>query len=444
MSQHVDLIVIGAGPGGYDAAAREAAAGKNVVVIEKDLAGGTCLNRGCIPTKCLCATASTVETVKNAAKYGVTVDGFKASFAEAQQRARNVVAELRAAVEGLLSKCTIIRGEAAINADGSVTADGQTFTADKVIIATGSRPASLPVEGADLAKTSDDFLASDELPDEMVIIGAGVIGLEFAYIANAMGSKVTVVEYCKEILPPFDAEVAKRLRLQLAEKGIAFVTSAKVTAVAEAEGRKLVKYTDKKGEKEVAADEVYMAVGRRAVIPAGLAEAGIEVSPRGFIVTDENMQTTRPNFYAVGDCNGRMMLAHVATAQSMKVLGEDVCLDVVPSAVFTSPELAMVGLTTEQCKEKGLNYSTGKALYRSNGKALASGHPEGLVKVIVDVDSRKLLGCHILGEHASDLIQEATVAMANGLTADRIAETTIHGHPTLTEILPAAIAAALR
>lgn len=438
--QNCDLIVIGAGPGGYEVAAQQAAAGKNVVIIEKDLPGGTCLNRGCIPTKCMCAAAELIHEIGRASQFGIAVDGFRPSYRAAVERARAVTAELRQGVMSLLARCTFVEGEAVVQPDGSVSVGDSRFVAPQVIIATGSRPAVLPVPGAELAMSSDDFLKLEELPADMVIVGGGVIGLEFAYIASAYGCKVTVVEYCKEILPPFDAETAKRLRMLLAGRGITFVTSAAVTSIVrnDGDGSFTVGYTDKRGENAVVASAVLMAVGRRAVLPAGLDAAGIRVDSRGFIATDDDMRTSRPGFYAVGDCNGRLMLAHAASAQARRAVGLDVNLDVTPSAVFTSPQLAMVGLTAEQCKEREIDYVSHKALYRSNGKALASGQPDGFVKVLYDPISRRLYGCHILGAEASDLIQEATLAIANNLTVDHILST-IHGHPTLSELLPHAL-----
>ena len=438
MTEKVDLIVVGAGPGGYEVAAKEAAKGKSVVIVEKDLPGGTCLNRGCIPTKCLCAGAGLIHNLSRASEFGVEISDFKIDYAAAAERATKVVAELRGGVEVLLSKCRFVAGEARITPDGNVEVGDEILSSQKIIIATGSKPALLPIPGAELAMTSDDFLKLVKLPERLVIIGAGVIGLEFAYIASSYGVSVTVLEYCKEILPPFDAEVAKRLRLILSSQGINFVTSASVTAINKDGNNYIVAYADKKGEKTAEGDAVLMAVGRRAVLPEGLKEAGIEVNARGFIVTNDSMETTRPGIYAVGDCNGKMMLAHAASAQSMYVIGEDINLNVIPSAVFTSPELAMVGLTTEQCKANGLDYVSSKAFYRANGKALASGHYDGFVKVLYDPITRKMLGCHILGEGAANLIQEATDVMANGLTIDAITRS-VHGHPTLSEIVASAL-----
>lgn len=440
MTQQFDIIIVGAGPGGYEVAARQAAEGKRVLVIEKNKLGGTCLNRGCIPTKCLCAASSTVEKIAEAPAFGIQVGSVVASYAVAVERAKGVVDSLRAGVDAALAKCTVLYGEAVLQPDRTVKVGDDAFTAPLIILATGSTPASLNIPGADLAMSSDDFLRLTELPDSLVIIGGGVIGLEFAYIANTFGVDVTVVEYCKEILPPFDSEVAKRLRGLLSDKGITFITSAAVTSVAEADGGKFaVSYNDKKGEHTLTAGGVLMAVGRKAVVPRGAQESGIKLTNRGFIDTDDKFETSVKGVYAVGDCNGKLMLAHAATAQAMSVVGEDINLGVVPSAVFTHPEIAGVGLTTQQCKDSGINYVAKKSLYRANGKAMADGTTDGFVKLLVCPETDAILGCHILGAHASDLIQEATVAMANSLTVKQLCSHTIFGHPSLSEIIAAAL-----
>lgn len=439
--QKADLIVIGAGPGGFETAAAEAAKGRDVVIIERDLAGGTCLNRGCIPTKCLCASASTILTVKAAAEFGVNVpEGVTADYGKATERMRGIVAGLRADVESSLSKCRYVHGQAAFNAAGNVVVDGEEYSAPQILIATGSRPAALPIPGAELALTSDDFLHLDSLPASVAVIGGGVIGLEFASIMAAFGTEVTVIEYCKEVLPPFDAEVAKRLRSYLSRRGIKFITGAAVTAIAaEADGKRAVTYTGKKGEAVVVADAVLMSVGRRAVVPDGLAEAGIELTPRGFIaVNATTFETSRPGVYAVGDCNGLAMLAHAATAQSRRVFGEDVDMSVIPAAVFTEPEAAMAGMTEQQALDAGIDAATSKAMFAGSGKARAMGHPDGFVKVVYSKGDRRILGAHIVGPHAADLITELALAIQRALTLDDIAVRLIHTHPTLAEVVSAA------
>lgn len=433
---NADIIVIGAGPGGYEVAAERARAGHKVVLIDYAFPGGTCLNRGCIPTKCLCASAEAAINAAESAAFGVECGPVKVDYGKVVERMDSIVSGLRDDVRALIAPCLFVQGAARILPDGSVGVGDETYSAPKVLIATGSQPSELPIPGADLTINSDGVLQLEQLPAEMVIIGAGVIGLEFASIMNAFGVQVTVVEYFKEVLPPFDREVAKRLRSMLSRRGIKFVLGASVTAVGkDAGGRKTVTYTGKKGDETIAADEVVMAVGRRPVVPQGLAEAGIEVDRRGYIVTDANMRTTRPGFYAVGDCNGRLMLAHAATAQARVALGEDVDLTAIPSAVFTFPEAAMVGLTAEQADSQGIAYRVSKGLFAANGKARAIGHADGMIKVIYAADTRRLLGCHIVGPHASDLIQEAAVALAARLTVDDLSTRIVHGHPTLSEVM---------
>lgn len=428
MMNQADLIIIGAGPGGYETAAEAAAEGLNVVIIERGELGGTCLNRGCIPTKALCRSAQVALDVKEAAAYGVDVNGFTLNYPAAAARKDEVVAQLRQGVEMALSRCTVVRGEARFVEPRVIVVGEESYTAPKIIIATGSSPARLPIPGAELAVDSDRLLSMTSFPERVTIIGGGVIGMEFASILSAFGVAVTVVEYCKEILPPFDKDISKRLKMALSKRGINIITSAAVTEI---KPDLTVVYEAKGKQAEVASDLVVMAVGRRPVLPAGIDCTGIAVGRRG-IEVDDNMMTSVEGIYAIGDVNGRCMLAHAASAQGRRVLGKPVDLDVVPSAVFTTPECAMVGLTEEQCKERQLPFKAAKALFRANGKALAMNESDGLVKMIVNTETRMILGCHICGPHAADLIQEVALTMARALPVDAIADT-IHGHPTLGE-----------
>lgn len=437
-----DLLIIGAGPGGYETAVKAAVRGLSVTLIERDEAGGTCLNRGCIPTKTLCRSAEVMLTARKAAEFGVCINAPEVDFSVVAARKDAVVAELRSGVETLLAGVNVVRGEARFISPSEVEAAGELYTAARIIVATGSAPSRLPVAGAEYALTSDEFLSLDTLPESVIIIGGGVIGLEFASIMDAFGVAVTVIEFCKEILPPFDSEVAKRLRMALKKRGISIITDARVTSI-EKDGK--VTYENKGKEKQAQAECVLMAVGRRPVIPAGLVEAGAMLD-RGFLKVDDCMKLqwsaeaapASAELYAIGDVNGRCMLAHAATAQGDIVLGEKRDLGTVPSAVFTMPECAMVGLTEEQCKERGLNVRIGKSTFRANGKALAMGETDGLVKTITDVDTGLLLGCHICGPHAADLVAEAALAISCKLPTTSIADT-IHSHPTLSETLPSAI-----
>lgn len=435
-----DLIIIGAGPGGYETAAEAAAMGLNVLLVERDHPGGTCLNRGCIPTKALCRSAEVMADVRRAAAFGVNLPEGAVSFdlAAAQERKARVVGELREGIMELLRDVTYLHGEARFTDARTIEVAGESYTAPRIIVATGSAPALLPVEGAELAMTSDDLLNATSLPESIAIIGGGVIGMEFASMLAAVGVAVTLVEYCPEILPAFDGEIAKRLRMMLKRRGVKTVTGAAVTAITALERGYRVSYTAKGREQGVEAATVLMAVGRRPVLPEGLTETGVATDRRGFITVDERMQTSVEGIYAVGDVNGRCMLAHAATAQGRVALGLDQRLDPVPSVVFTLPECAAVGLTEEQCQQRDIDFTVGRATFRANGKAMAMDEPDGLVKMIVERTTRRILGCHICGPHASDLIAEPALAIAAGLTADTVAST-IHAHPTLAESLAAAL-----
>lgn len=417
------IIIIGAGPGGYETAVAAAKRGIEVTLINRGPLGGTCLNAGCIPTKTFIACKS---------------------LEEARARKTEVLETLRSGIASLLSDklITLVEGTARFVSDHTVDVDGVQYSADKIIIATGSVPAFLPVEGAGNEGVLDStaILDLDEVPQRLCIIGGGVIGLEFASIFSAFGSEVTVLEYAKNILPRFDTDLAKRLKQSLSKKGIKIENSAQVTSI---DKDLTVHYLKNEQEFMLPSDKVLMAVGRKASFESLNPEAaGIACDRRGICV-DENMQTNVPGVYAIGDVNGRMMLAHVATFQGRRALNhicgqsDKIRFDIVPSAVFTNPEAACVGMTEEEAKEKGLNFRCLKSFYRANGKAVASGTTDGYCKLIVDCDSDKILGCHIFGTHASDIIQEATVLLNFESTLSDF-ENIIHAHPSLPELLQTA------
>lgn len=435
-----DLIIIGGGPGGYPAAQIAAAEGLNVVLIERDRLGGTCLNRGCIPTKAMTRVAEVAMTVTDAADYGVETVGCPVSidYQRATRHRDEVVTAMREGLASTMANVNIVIGEAVVDSTEppTVTAAGTTFTAPRLIVATGAAPARLPIEGADLALTSDDLTTGSTLPESLVVIGGGVIGLEFASIFNALGSKVTIVEFLPKILPPCDAEIAKRLRTALKRRGIDIITDAAVTALRP--GME-IDYQRRGKTATLQAEAVLMAVGRRAVVPRGL---NVELNHNGSIKVDpETFETSAKGVYAVGDVNGICQLAHAATAQAERVMGREIDLSVIPSAVFTSPEVAMVGKTEKQALESGHDITVGKAMFRSNGKAQAMGETDGLVKVIVDRDNDLLLGAFIVGPHAADLIEELSLAMSSRLPVREILSS-VHAHPTLSETVTAALAAA--
>ncbi|MBR6283073.1 MAG: dihydrolipoyl dehydrogenase [Muribaculaceae bacterium] len=439
-----DIIIIGAGPGGYEMAASAAAHGLTVGIVERDLLGGTCLNRGCIPTKALCRNAEVVNLMRDAVAWGITASELSVDYTTAFNRKNEVVTQLRDGVAMLMKQpgITVIEGEARLVDAHAIEVAGTRHEAKHIVVATGSAPRGLPIPGADLCMTSDDVLAMDTLPRSLCIVGGGVIGMEFAAIFQSFGLEVTVIEYCKEILPPFDKDIAKRLKTVLTKRGIKIITGAAVKAVAQCDQGLTVTYDAKGKEQSITAERVLMSVGRQPVLPQGLDTVGVIVSRRG-IEVDDHMRTNVESIYAIGDVNGRMMLAHAASAQGevalAHILGKpcSIRLDVVPSAVFTVPELSMVGLTEEQCAERGMNVVVKKSFFRSNGKAISMGEPDGLLKMIVDADTRKIVGCHICGAHAADLIQEVVMAMNADATIDCLSAS-IHGHPTLTEVVLAA------
>ena len=498
------IIIIGAGPGGYETALLAAKRGVEVVLIEAGHVGGTCLNEGCIPTKTFCKNAEVLDGLKEAETFGVTDLSYGFDFKAVTARKNAVVEQLRGGVEGLLGHklITLVRGKASFKdahtvlvtpADPSHHCEERTlsghsdeqgdvatsteYTADYIIIATGSVSASLPVPGADLPGilTSREILDLQEVPKSLCVIGGGVIGLEFASIFCSFGSEVTVLEYCKDILPRFDTDLAKRLKQSLGKRGINIETQAQVTGVEIlrcaqddrgcaqddkdcTQGEKeifQVNYTRKGKEESVRADKVLMAVGRRANLDSmNCSDIGLECTRRGISV-NENMQTNLSHIYAIGDINGLMMLAHAATFQGIVALDHimgvknEIDLSVMPAAVFTSPEAASVGLTEDECKDKGIPIKSLKSFFRANGKAVTMGETDGFCKIVVAAEPKegaepspyepgRVLGCHLYGPHASDIVQEACAMITRKATLEEF-QSVIHTHPTLTEVLQSAL-----
>lgn len=401
------------------------------------------MNEGCIPTKCLCHDAGLLNAMNEAADFAgsPTFD-----FAKAMARKEQVVNTLREGVAGMMQApgLRLIEGTASFVDAHTLsveTKEGtETIEAKNVIVATGSVTKMLPISGVSLegVLTSTDLLSIDHIPASLCIIGGGVIGLEFASIFNSFGTQVMVVEFCKEILPTFDADIAKRLRLALKKKGITFETAASVTKI-ERDGELVVWYEQKGKTNSVRAERALMAVGRAANLASMNFDAlGLAYTRKGLTV-DENMQTNVPGVYAVGDVNGLCQLAHAASFQGERALNhilgqkDNIRLDVIPAAVFSDPEAAMVGQTEQQCKEAGIDYVVHKSFYRANGKALSMEAGEGMAKIIATPDGQ-ILGCHLYGAHAADLIEEVVVAMNAGLTLHRLAEI-VHAHPTLSEVV---------
>ena len=437
------LIIIGAGPGGYKTALHAAQHGLQVTIFEQEHVGGTCLNVGCIPTKTFVHSAS---------------------FEEAIERQPQVVEQLRSGIETLLThpNITLVRGKASFVDAHTVRVSDETFTADNIIIATGSDSKLIPVPGIESPNVVDStgLLNLDALPKRLCIIGAGVIGMEFASVFNRFGAEVTVIEFLKECLPALDSDIAKRLRKQMEKEGIKFYMGAGVKGLTPSpssagEGGLTITFEQKGKELSVEADVVLMATGRKPRTEGLNLEAlGITLERNGAIPVDEHFRVLcdggkeslplrgglEGSLFAIGDVNGRQMLAHAAEYQGHhvvnRILGieDHIRFDVMPAAIFTIPEAACVGPSEDQLKEQGTPYECHKSFYRANGKALAMNETEGMVKLCTEPGEGRILSAHIFGAHAADLVQEVTAYITLGATLRQLRET-VHIHPTLSEVL---------
>lgn len=445
-----DLLIIGSGPGGYRTASYAAKNGLHVTIIEKDQLGGTCLNAGCIPTKCLAHDAEVRIAALSSFDTLPSLD-----FVKVMERKNGVLSQLREGINTLLNQpdINLIKGEAHFVSDHIVEVGDRKIEAKNIIIATGSQ-AKLPpfinredyLNSPTLKRsvvTSTELLSIDELPKRLIIIGAGVIGMEFASAFAAFGCQVVVVEYMKECLPMIDSDIAKRLRKMLEKRGVTFYMQSAVEKVIppteEDNVDTVVVFNKKDKEIKLEADLVLVATGRQPnVMDIGLDSTNIEYSLKG-IPVDKNMETNINGVYAIGDVNARQMLAHAATFQGFRAVNhilskqDNIRLEIMPSAIFTYPEAACVGKTEEQCKEAGIKYTIRKGFYRSNGKALSMNETEGMIKILIGEDGL-ILGGHAYGSHSADLIQELSALMNRDTTLDEICDI-IHIHPTLSEIL---------
>ncbi len=444
-----DLIVIGAGPGGYECALHAAKAGMSVTLFNGDKLGGTCLNEGCIPTKCLCRNSEVIAQFKDGEEFGIDDFTFSVDFNKIMERKNNVVETLRGSIDTLMksAKINVVNAVASFKDAKTIVAEGEEYTADNIVIATGSVSKSLPILGhdADFVMDSTDILNIDHIPESLTIIGGGVIGMEFASIFSSLGSKVTVIEFMKQILPPFDSDIAKRLKQALSKKGVKILTSAAAKKIEQNENYEIVVTYETKGkEEEVISSDLLMAVGRAPRVSGlNLEAAGVDYSPRG-IVVDDNMQTNVPGIYAIGDVNARMMLAHVATFQGFRALNhilgksDDIRFDITPSAVFTVPECGMVGKTEEQCKAEGIETMIGQSFFRANGKALTMAEPEGLCKLLFRKEDGRLIGAHIMGVESADLAQQCADMMNSDITLEKMKQI-IFSHPSVSEVIMSAL-----
>ena len=448
-----DIIVIGSGPGGYVAAIRASQLGKKVAIVEKAELGGVCLNWGCIPTKALLKSAQVYTYCKNAAHYGVAVEGeVKPDFEKIVARSRTVADTMSKGVAFLMKKNNIyiLAGWGRLAGEGKVEVDGTMYEADAVILATGARPRQMPfmpVDGEHII-SSKEALTLPRLPESMIVVGSGAIGSEFACLYASLGVKVTVVEYMPQMMPLEDEEVTKAMERSFRKMRATVLTSTTVKAVRVENGICHVDIEGKKGAETLQAEVVLSAVGVKSNIEnIGLEEMGIAVE-RDKVVVDEHYQTSAKGIYAIGDIIATPALAHVASAEAIHCV-EHICglepdavdYSTIPSCVFTTPEVASVGMTEQQARDKGIEYKVGRFPFTASGKATAAGDRDGFVKLIFDGEER-LIGAHLVGATVTEMLGEPMLAKRLGATAHSIAKT-IHSHPTMHEGLMEAAEAAM-
>lgn len=454
-----DIIVIGSGPGGYVAAVRAAQAGKRTAIVERETLGGVCLNWGCIPTKALLKSASVYHYVKNAAAYGIDIEGeAKADISKIVARSRGVAETMSKGIDFLMkkNKIDVLRGHGSIESKGVVAVEneeGRTlYEADHIILATGARPRQMPFIPVDGEKiiTSREALVIKELPESIVVIGSGAIGSEFAFLFAQLGVKVTIVEYLPNLMPLEDEEVSKTMERAFRKMRATVYTGTTVKAArVNDEGRCEVDIEGKKGAETLVANMVLAAVGIKTNTEnIGLEKVGIELE-RDKIKVDEHYQTAVEGIYAIGDLIPTPALAHVASAEAIHCVDaicgrspQPIDYSTIPSCVYTSPEVASVGLTEKQAAEKGIELKVGRFQFTASGKAAAAGERDGFVKLLFDAATDKLIGAHFVGMNVTEMIAEPTVAKALGATAEVLAHT-IHPHPTMNEAVMEAAEAAL-
>ncbi|MDO5971358.1 dihydrolipoyl dehydrogenase [Flavivirga aquimarina] len=445
-----DIIVLGSGPGGYVAAIRASQLGFKTAVIEKENLGGICLNWGCIPTKALLKSAQVFEYLKHAGDYGLSVENFDKDFNAVVKRSRGVADGMSKGVQFLMkkNKIDVIDGFGKLKPGKKIDVDGTEYSADNIIIATGARSRELPSLPQDGKKVIGyrEAMNLPKQPKKMIVVGSGAIGVEFAYFYNSMGTEVTIVEYLPNIVPVEDEDVSKQLERSFKKSGIKIMTSAEVTSVdTSGKGVKATVKT-KKGEEVLEADIILSAVGIKSNIEnIGLEDVGIVVD-RDKIIVNDFYQTNIPGYYAIGDVTPGQALAHVASAEGIlcveKLAGQHVeALDYgnIPGCTYCSPEIASVGLTEKQAKEKGLDIKVGKFPFSASGKASAGGNKDGFVKVIFDAKYGEWLGCHMIGAGVTDMIAEAVLGRKLETTGHEVLKA-VHPHPTMSEAVMEAVA----
>lgn len=445
-----DLIIIGSGPGGYVTAIRASQLGLKTALVEKESLGGICLNWGCIPTKALLKSAQVFEYLNHANDYGLTIKGFSSDFKAIISRSRNIAEGMSKGVKFLMkkNKIDVINGYGKIKPDKVVDVDGIEYQADHIVIATGARSRILPTIPQDGKKIFGyrEAMNLPKQPKKLIIVGSGAIGVEFAYFYNSLGTKVTIVEYLPNLVPLEDHEISKELEKSFKKRGINVMTSSEVTSIStKGKGVKAVIKTSK-GEETLEADTLLSATGVKSNIEdIGLEKVGIAVD-KDKILVNSYYQTNIPGYYAIGDIVPGPALAHVASAEGIlcveKIAGHDVTpIDYgnIPGCTYCSPEISSVGLTEKQAIDKGFDVKIGKFPFSASGKASASGHKEGFVKVIFDSKYGEWLGCHMIGAGVTDLIAEAVLGRKLETTGHDVLKT-IHPHPTMSEAIMEAVA----
>lgn len=454
MTEHnFDLVIIGSGPGGYVCAIRAGQLGLKTAIVEKDKTfGGTCLNVGCIPSKALLESSELFHIAGHDADiHGVQISGVKLDLGKMMARKDKIVKDLTGGISFLFKKNKVeaFKGVGSIVAPGKVEVTGEsgkvTLNAKNIVCATGSIPVELPFLKYDEKKivSSTGALVLEKVPKHMIVVGGGVIGLELGSVWMRLGAQVTVVEYADKICPFMDQQVVTVLRKAMEKQGMKFITSAKVTASSVKGDTVTITYEDMKegGSKTLDGDVVLVSTGRKPFSNGlGLDNVGVQRDPRGFVTIDKHWQTNVPGIYAIGDLVPGPMLAHkaedegVAVAEYLAGQAGHVNYDTVPSVIYTFPEVASVGLSEEQCKEKGIDYAAGTFPFMANGRAKALGMTDGMVKIIADKKTDKIIGGHIVGPRASELLGEIVIAMEFGGSSEDLARS-FHAHPTLNEVV---------
>ena len=440
MTYDFDIVVLGGGPGGYEAAIRCAQLGRKTCLIEARELGGTCLNRGCIPTKALLHGAEVYESVLSGGTFGIHAENVSIDYAKLVEFKNARVARLRGGIEALerANGVEVIHGFGRFTAPHRIQVGDRMVTFDRAILAMGSAPARPPIPGIENTYTSDDVLAADYLVNNVIVVGGGVIGLEFATLFSALGKRVTIIEMMEDILPGVIPEITSKVKAILKKKKVEFLLGARVQRI---QNGRTVEFEMNGKTESRAAGAVIVCIGRKPMTAdCGLEHIGITPDRRGFIEVDDHMRTSAEGVYAIGDITGKIQLAHAATAQGMiaaaNCAGGDAAMDytIVPACVYTDPEIAMVGLSQNQAEQQGLRVQTGVFNIAANGRCMVMDENQGLIKLVADAENGKILGCQIMAPRATDMIAEIVAVMRHGGTVESLSDV-IHPHPTVSEII---------